>query len=130
MHFTVNTIIFFAAMIATTHAAPANSTVTRSVKGWARFCDDANCSVNCGISVNVENPGCLIERGRGSVLYNGPYLGGIALLASPGESCGCQSSCVPHFWAISGSNTCLNLEDNPGSSYRFIHGGCPANNCE
>lgn len=25
--------------------------------GWAQFCDDDNCSVNCGIAVSGNNPG-------------------------------------------------------------------------
>lgn len=96
MRFTMKTVAFFAAIITTAQAAPTNvtpmenvepgnSTVIKSGGGWARFCDDDNCSVNCGISVDDENPACLIQRGRGSMQYSGPSIGTIVVLASPGE---------------------------------------------
>ncbi|KAI1137787.1 hypothetical protein F5Y05DRAFT_386356 [Hypoxylon sp. FL0543] len=39
---------------------------------WAQFCDDTACSVNCGVAVDVTNPGCLArEWGRKSIKLHG-----------------------------------------------------------
>lgn len=45
--------------------AAATLALTQTVfsSGWAQFCDDDNCSVNCGISVSANNPGgCCSSR--------------------------------------------------------------------
>lgn len=63
-----------------------NPTVIKSGGCCTKFCYDGSCSVNCGISIGVENPGCLIQCGRGSVQYSGSFIGTIALPASPARS--------------------------------------------
>ncbi|OKL64026.1 hypothetical protein UA08_00104 [Talaromyces atroroseus] len=57
---------------------------------WAQFCDDDNCSVNCGISVNLANPGCLNENGRKSVKIHGTDIMLYSLVVSPRSNCPCQ----------------------------------------
>ena len=41
----------------------------------ANFFDDAGCTQNGGIGVDIRNPGCLSEAGRGSVFIPNTGLG-------------------------------------------------------
>ncbi len=42
---------------------------------FAEFCNDDNCSEGCGISVEVDNPGCLTQFGN--TLVDGELLCGL-----------------------------------------------------
>lgn len=75
-----------------------------------------NCSEGCGISVNVNDPGCLTEFGRGSILFHGDNVADVSLIASPGSTCDCQNYCeddivqsVIHFNNY--NPTCFTLRD-------------------
>lgn len=73
---------------AVTHDSPDSG-------GWVKFCNDDNCQVGCGIWVSAGNPGCLKERGRGSVyIKNEPWGYNWGIVYSPDDSCSCQSECV------------------------------------
>ena len=52
---------------------------------YAQFCDDENCTENCGASVSVDIPGCLVESGRGSIKFHDLNLGSIDLVATNNE---------------------------------------------
>ncbi|KAI0152135.1 hypothetical protein F4776DRAFT_659063 [Hypoxylon sp. NC0597] len=104
---------------------------------WAQFCDDEACSVNCGIAVSVNNPGCLArEWGRNSIKLHGQDFIGAYLVHSPGLYCDCQNDCT----AIPGMGTpgCIDISNAAtAKSYRFqlttckeIEGGVgTGNNC-
>jgi hypothetical protein len=108
------------------------TTALGDITSWVRFCDDDDCSENCGTWVAVTNPGCLAQHGRRSLFHKGqdtmvyPY----ALVVSPpgDSSCSCQWHCVTGF---GGSlDECHTLgEFQKGDSYRFIRGGCPDPDC-
>ena len=104
-----------------------NATVNRHAlsQGWATFCTDTKCSEGCGISVSINNPGCLKEPNARSVkIHSGIPFDMFSLVVSPGDSCRCQRNC---FGYISGnSNKCINLEGADGDSYRFVtdNDGC------
>ncbi|OTA99778.1 hypothetical protein M426DRAFT_27175 [Hypoxylon sp. CI-4A] len=104
---------------------------------WARFCDDEQCTQNCGQSVSVDNPGCLgREWGRRSVALHGEDFIGAYLVHSPDEGCGCQNDCTAV--AGMGTPTCVDISQKAAArSYRFqlttckeIEGGSGiGNNC-
>lgn len=62
-----------------------------SVDIWGMFCDDTDCSQNCGISVKITDPGCLNQNGRQSVLFHGADTGtgDYSLVVSPSADCPC-----------------------------------------
>lgn len=118
--------------------AAATLALTQTVfsSGWAQFCDDDNCSVNCGISVSANNPGCLEEPGRKSVKLHGtdnPFWSTVSLVITPHDSCSCQSQCMNNL-ASGGQYDaagCVKLaEDANGASYRFITSSCDPNSCK
>ncbi|KAI1206505.1 uncharacterized protein F4807DRAFT_463716 [Annulohypoxylon truncatum] len=86
---------------------------------WAQFCDDEACSVNCGLSVSVNNPACLRkEWGRKSVRLHGQNFIGSYLVNSPDANCGCQNDCT----SIPGTGLpiCIDLTNKAtAQSYRF-----------
>ncbi|KAI2464577.1 hypothetical protein F4781DRAFT_439486 [Annulohypoxylon bovei var. microspora] len=86
---------------------------------WAQFCDDEACSVNCGISVSVENPACLSkEWDRNSIRLHGQDVVSNYLVHSPDEACSCQNDCT----SIPGTGlpTCVDISKKATSqSYRF-----------
>ncbi|KAI0889297.1 uncharacterized protein GGS22DRAFT_69663 [Annulohypoxylon maeteangense] len=86
---------------------------------WAQFCDDEACSVNCGFTVSVSNPGCLgREWGRKSVKLHGQDFVGSYLVSSPDDNCGCQNDCITIPGA--GLPTCIDLSKKAiAQSYRF-----------
>ena len=106
---------------------------------FAQFCDDTACSVNCGISVSVDNPGCLNEAGRHSILFHGDNVQPVNLVFSPTPDCPCQNECVTPVKCAGATcgavQQCLDLSGNMlAESFRFIGGGisnnhCDANNC-
>lgn len=58
---------------------------------WAMFCDDTDCSQNCGQSVEVSNPGCLNQNGRQSIRFHGSeFSSDYSLVVSPSADCPCQ----------------------------------------
>ncbi|KAJ7724390.1 hypothetical protein B0H16DRAFT_1596574 [Mycena metata] len=97
---------------------------------FANFFDDAACSQNGGIGVDIRNPGCLGEAGRGSVFIPNTGLGTtddnqFCLVITHGDgSCSCQSS--SNTFTATGFCKVLDPSDQ---SYRFISGACAANNC-
>ncbi|KAI2621199.1 hypothetical protein GGR54DRAFT_639328 [Hypoxylon sp. NC1633] len=90
-----------------------------SCKIWVQFCDDTGCSENCGISVSINDPGCLAnEGGRRSLKLHGSDFIGAYLVHSPDARCGCQNDCTDLPGA--GAPTCLDLSGKaPSQSYRF-----------
>jgi hypothetical protein len=96
---------------------------------WVSFCDDSDCTTNCGEAVDATNPGCLNEVGRGSFYYQGGLWEDVSLVVSPGSDCPCQDTC---FSALTVDSTagCYALEGVEGAqSFRFIGSSCEANNC-
>ncbi|KAI1764251.1 hypothetical protein GGR53DRAFT_466519 [Hypoxylon sp. FL1150] len=93
---------------------------------WASFCEDTACSVNCGASVDVGNPGCLSpERNRKSIAFHGSNFPGHYLVFSPGVNCNCQNDCIDI--AGSGTPSCMDISGNAGaSSFRFQQTTCKA----
>ena len=70
---------------------------TSAETGWASFCDDTGCSVNCGTPVSVYNWNCVsYEYGRNSVLFWDMFYSAdwVNLLWYPGDECGCIDDCV------------------------------------
>lgn len=100
---------------------PAPSIKTNSA-AWASFCNDGACTDGCGEWVNLANPGCLGESGRGSIKFkadSNPDIRG-GLVYSPGDSCNCQTECDP--FAYSGQG-CMALNASityETFSYRLI----------
>ncbi|KAJ7728212.1 hypothetical protein B0H16DRAFT_1331057, partial [Mycena metata] len=103
---------------------------THTVPYSAKFFDDGACSQNGGIGVDIRNPGCLGEAGRGSVYIPNTGLGTtddnqFCLVITHGDgSCSCQSSSS----TFTATGFCKVL-DPSDQSYRFISGACAANNC-
>ncbi|KAI0157269.1 hypothetical protein GGR57DRAFT_500888 [Xylariaceae sp. FL1272] len=103
--------------------------------GWAQFCDDDSCSVGCGRSVDMGNPGCLNQarRNRKSIKMHGPHqnedFGEVQMVVTPvgKPQCSCQSECVRMPVYHKG---CLNITGYSGDSFRFVSGGCDGNNCD
>ncbi|KAH7097436.1 hypothetical protein BKA62DRAFT_774244 [Auriculariales sp. MPI-PUGE-AT-0066] len=91
---------------------------------------DDNCQVNGGIGVSLDNPGCLAERGRGSVYI--PNNGGgntdlntyCMVKTKDSDQCNCQNE----GWEFTPTGFCAKLDSSFGS-YRFIFGSCDQNNC-
>ncbi|KAJ5995109.1 hypothetical protein N7481_002086 [Penicillium waksmanii] len=109
----------------TTLAQPTNAT-----RKWAQFYDDDSCGGSHGLSVSLNNPGCLNEAGRGSFKLHGYDFGQYFLISSPDNDCPCQSYCT----RLTGrDNGCFKLQGNMlGSSYRFVRREnklCPQNQC-
>lgn len=111
--------------------------IARDYSSWASFCNDAACTDGCGEWVDITNPGCLGERGRGSIKFksdDGPEVLG-SLVYSPGDSCNCQTECDP-FYFRSGEG-CMALNGSVSFetfSYRLLgqhDGPCPdkGSNC-
>jgi hypothetical protein len=100
---------------------------------YAQFCNDDNCSVGCGTSVSVDNPGCLVQRGRRSVKFHGANLAKAVLVSSPGADCGCQNYCYDGVVTAvvgAGANTCVHLTGPSAESFRFVgEQSCKNNNC-
>ena len=96
---------------------------------WAQFCDDNACSVNCGASVAVNNPGCLDEYGRGSIAFHGDIDLYYSLVMSPGPDCPCQDECIEGI-VYGGVPDCYDLAGHTSAeSFRFVGQSCDANNC-
>jgi len=97
---------------------------------YANFFDDTACSVNGGIGVDIRNPGCLSEAGRGSVYIPNDGLGTTGdnqyclVITSGDGSCSCQN--VGYDFTATGFCKTLNPSDQ---SYRFISGACASDNC-
>ncbi|KAI1482322.1 hypothetical protein F4774DRAFT_309328 [Daldinia eschscholtzii] len=87
-------------------------------KIWAQFCDDAACTENCGVSIDVRDPGCLRgEGGRQSLKFHGSDFLGTYLVHSPDNSCGCQQDCTE---ISRNAPPCIDISGRAASkSYRF-----------
>lgn len=101
---------------------------------YAQFCDDTDCSQNCGESVSVNNPGCLKEANRHWIKFHGTNAQQASLVLSPGDDCACQNECINEI--VAGSTVinvgpgCYSLSGHSGAySFRFIGGGCTIDNC-
>jgi hypothetical protein len=87
----------------------------------ANFFDDAGCTQNGGIGVDIRNPGCLGEAGRGSVFIPNTGLGTtpdnqFCFVITHGDgSCSCQSS--SNTFTATGFCKVLDPSDQ---SYRFV----------
>ncbi|KAI1764252.1 hypothetical protein GGR53DRAFT_466520 [Hypoxylon sp. FL1150] len=103
---------------------------------WAQFCDDTACNENCGLSVDVRDPGCLSpEHNRKSIKFHGDTFPEHFLVFSPGTDCNCQNDCID----IDYEPSCIDISRNAAAlSFRFqevtchAHQGGPAgvgNNC-
>lgn len=96
-------------------------------QGWVSFCDDIYCSENCGMWLNINNPGCVNQVGRKSFWLDGRVkFNNFALIVSPRAGCPCQTKCMD---GMSGDqDRCVVLDESiKGDSYRFITGSCPEN---
>lgn len=93
------------------------------LSAWARFCDDTDCTVNCGEWVDLSNPGCLHEEwGRGSIRAKHNGLAPIAgVVYSPDGACGCQTECDD--FAQDGCWVLNQTRAAGTGSYRFINAG-------
>lgn len=102
-----------------------------SATTYAQFCDDTECSENCGISVSVDNAGCLTQKGRQSVKFHGTNLVKADLVSSPGDTCDCQNYCYDELVVSDGRGPgCFPLTGPSAESYRFItNQACEMNNC-
>ena len=124
MHFKTFTSAFTAALLATTaHAS-----------GWASFCDELFCSENCGIGVSVNNPGCLAQAGRRSVMLTGLNWQSVALLWSPNgdTECTCQTHCESGLFLPNlQKDRCMSMDFGPwANSFHFVNGdSCPDETC-
>lgn len=103
-----------------------------SATAYAEFCNDANCSEGCGISVSTDNPGCLQESGRQSVKIHGTNIQSVNLVSSPDSSCSCQNNC--NFDVVHGgpdsNERCFPLTGPTANSYRWVGDqSCDENNC-
>lgn len=109
----------------------ASTPVPDVFKAWAQFCNDDNCSEDCGQWVDLSNSGCLNEAGRRSfrTKTDGDEID-VGLVYSPAESCPCQTRC--DFVYDYRTSTCHVLNDTlaPSTlSYRFINFGNPVHVC-
>ncbi|KAL7422787.1 hypothetical protein Q5752_002083 [Cryptotrichosporon argae] len=97
---------------------------------FANFFNDAACTEHGGIGVDLRNPGCLSEAGRGSVYIPNTGLGTsgdnqFCLVKTNADgSCSCQSD----GFDFTATGFCAVLDPND-QSYRFISGSCGGNNC-
>ncbi|KAH7103121.1 hypothetical protein BKA62DRAFT_697297 [Auriculariales sp. MPI-PUGE-AT-0066] len=96
---------------------------------FANFFDDDNCQTNGGIGVDMNNDGCLAERGRGSVYIPNTGLVGPAnqyclVKTHDSDACNCQNQ----GFDFTATGFCAKLDSSFGS-YRFIHESCGPNNC-
>ncbi|KAJ5115746.1 hypothetical protein N7456_000094 [Penicillium angulare] len=113
-------------------AMESNNITARGPDPWGCFCDDSDCSENCGEWVSLTDPGCLNEGGRGSFYVKDGGDGTHYMIVSPSADCPCQSDCDDGAdQGFRKGDTCHTL--NPDNqSYRFIKGGddgCPDNEC-
>ncbi|RSH94549.1 hypothetical protein EHS25_004353 [Saitozyma podzolica] len=97
---------------------------------YANFFDDSACKTNGGQGVDIRNPGCLGEAGRGSVYIPNTGLGTtgdnqFCLVKTFNDgSCSCQNQ----GYDFTATGFCAVLDPSV-QSYRFISGSCGANNC-
>ncbi|KAI6084400.1 hypothetical protein F4821DRAFT_170162 [Hypoxylon rubiginosum] len=93
---------------------------------WAQFCDDTACNTNCGVAVNVGNPGCLSPEGnRKGIKIHGSNFPGHYLVFSPGLDCNCQNDCIDI--PGSGAPSCIDITGNAAAqSFRFQQTTCKA----
>lgn len=94
--------------------------------GWARFCNDANCTEGCGQWVSLTNSGCLTENSRGSIAMKNTGANiRVGLVYSPTDHCDCQTRCteeIPEQFA----SACFTLDPDSARdshSYRLINWG-------
>lgn len=114
-------------------SSTANLTIDPNpFKAWAQFCDDTDCSSNCGIWVDLSNSDCLQESGRRSVAIKSTGQSTeVGLIYSPANSCDCQQQCDQF-----SQTGCFPLNTSLAAdtlSYRWVNIGlndaCAANNC-
>ncbi|XDG08908.1 hypothetical protein ABKA04_008523 [Annulohypoxylon sp. FPYF3050] len=123
MFFSKTIALFIAAAAPLALGMPAEENTQAT---WAQFCDDTNCSQNCGQSVDISNPGCLNQNGRKSIRFHGGSSGGKALVVSSGGNCPCQNTCA----SVPSDTGCWDISQYSGDhSFRFISGKCSSNNC-
>lgn len=111
---------------------------------YCNFYDDEHCSVNKGLGISVDNPGCLEENaGRGSIRCGGTNIQNVNLIATNVPGCSCQYQVEPNILGGEGGLLfswtlgCVNLNQygigvaNGIQSYRFVgskasepHGSC------
>ncbi|KAI0468348.1 hypothetical protein F4859DRAFT_212178 [Xylaria cf. heliscus] len=123
-------ILIAAAAVPLASASPTNNTAILEDRSdfWAMFCDDTDCSQNCGQSVKVSNPGCLGQNNRQSILFHGSDVGtgDYALIVSPDGNCPCQDACT----TVPTDSQCWDISQyQDAKSFRFVSGHCGNNNC-
>ncbi|KAI1322912.1 hypothetical protein F5Y16DRAFT_412974 [Xylariaceae sp. FL0255] len=95
----------------------ASVPLVNAVDYWARFCDDRNCSRNCGEPVSLDDPGCLNEHNRSSIHFHG-------------KAASSRSLSTPNCSAIPKAAECWDISQfSDDKSYRFIGSKCSGNNC-
>ncbi|KAI0157601.1 hypothetical protein GGR57DRAFT_510622 [Xylariaceae sp. FL1272] len=97
---------------------------------WAQFCNDDKCEGPCGISVQVQNPGCLEQPPRKSIKFhttdhrwqwNQDIVPFTRLKVHPHHGCDCIAGTVHLPKMEEHHHTCMNITNLPGESYSFYH---------
>ncbi|KAJ5272565.1 hypothetical protein N7478_007690 [Penicillium angulare] len=144
MHrFILSGAFILATLASLSFAAPAEdsqgltSTLNRRMSSddkWGQFCDDSDCSDNCGEWVNMADTGCLNEGGRGSFYVRDSTVDAFFMIASADGDCPCQTSCDgagnDRGTGWKAGDSCHQL-DSDMQSYRFVFadGTCPDDEC-
>jgi hypothetical protein len=97
---------------------------TTTLAGWAKFCNDDNCSEGCGAAVDLDNPGCLNQYNRRSIKFSGTISQDVNLVASPNPGCDCQNYCeetIQRAWTgvFDQRPSCFTLRDEAVSTLCF-----------
>ncbi|KAH7097435.1 hypothetical protein BKA62DRAFT_833246 [Auriculariales sp. MPI-PUGE-AT-0066] len=122
----ISNVLVLAAAATFAAASPAGFPVNiTSRDNFANFFDDDNCQVNGGIGVDLNNPGCLAERGRGSVYIpnNGWGSSDVNQYCMVKTKDSDQYNCQNEGWNFTPTGFCAKLDSSFGS-YRFINQPC------
>ncbi|KDQ10791.1 hypothetical protein BOTBODRAFT_177864 [Botryobasidium botryosum FD-172 SS1] len=115
-----------ASAIAVTIESRNSSAIVRR-DNFANFFDDAACTVNGGIGVDIYNDGCLAEGGRRSVYIPRSFTPGDSMCLVKTRRDG-SCSCQDEGFNFTPTGFCAVL-DPSFQSYRFIDEACGHNNC-
>lgn len=121
------------ALAAATAAASLPSIA--NAKQWAQFCNDLEGKDGCGISYDMNNPGCFsVSPSAKSVKFHADGLvtsySTYSLIYSTKTGCNCQvDKQTVHFGAHGKPPPILRLTGKPHASFRWISGSGSGNNC-